>query len=258
MLKNNSGNILLETDGSQNIKIKYIRDNSGEAKAFEEDGNIYYYLYNAHGDVTSVTDSSGNTVATYNYDEFGNEAPGTSNQAQIYNPLRYSGANNAYYDSETGLYKMGARYYMPQVGRWLTRDTDKGDQQGPQSLNKYVYCENNPVNNSDPSGLHKTFVSHRHTWYGWCGTKWYFYKTRHEFNGVQHLIAKYRRMYFGVRWWGNVGGIAYNVFNDSINFKAASARIEDWRFLRRIKGYYVWKITRKDLYIDYSKWIARR
>ncbi len=105
-----------------------------------------------NGDVASLTDEQGNTVATYIYDEFGNLI---SSAGTIYNPLRYSGANNAYFDEETGLYKMGTRYYQPDIGRWLTRDSYRGDELNPQSQNRYVYVENNPVNNTDSTGLWK-------------------------------------------------------------------------------------------------------
>jgi hypothetical protein len=45
-----------------------------------------------------------------------------------------------------------ARMYNVNTGRFITMDTFEGDQQDPQSLHKYVYCANNPVNNIDPSG----------------------------------------------------------------------------------------------------------
>jgi len=142
----------------------YVRDNSGKAISMIQydygEGpsaigqRTYYFIYNGHGDVTALTDSSGNVVATYSYDEFGNST-GTGygvSGTEIYNPLRYSGANNAYYDTETSLYKMGARYYQPDVGRWLTRDSYKGEQEDPQSQNRYVYVKNNPLKYADPSG----------------------------------------------------------------------------------------------------------
>ena len=31
----------------------------------------YYYVYNGHGDVVALVDASGNTVASYSYDAFG-------------------------------------------------------------------------------------------------------------------------------------------------------------------------------------------
>ncbi|MFF3819282.1 polymorphic toxin-type HINT domain-containing protein [Streptomyces bluensis] len=55
-------------------------------------------------------------------------------------------------DTTTGLTHIGAREYDPAIGQFISVDplleTDK-----PQSLNGYSYAHNNPINNSDPSGL---------------------------------------------------------------------------------------------------------
>jgi hypothetical protein len=45
-----------------------------------------------------------------------------------------------------------ARWMNADSGRFWTMDTYQGNQQEPASLHKYLYCEANPVNNSDPSG----------------------------------------------------------------------------------------------------------
>lgn len=42
---------------------------------------------------------------------------------------------------------LGARFYNPVIGRFLQEDTYYGD-----GLNLYVYCVNNPVFYTDPSG----------------------------------------------------------------------------------------------------------
>lgn len=55
-------------------------------------------------------------------------------------------------DVSTGLYYYGARYYDPDTGRFLTRDTMKGSGESPQTLNKYIYCLNNPLRYIDPTG----------------------------------------------------------------------------------------------------------
>ncbi|AGB41141.1 RHS repeat-associated core domain protein [Halobacteroides halobius DSM 5150] len=65
------------------------------------------------------------------------------------NPHRYAGY---YYDESTGLYYLNARYYDAEIGRFITRDTFQGFEDNPQSLNKYAYCQGNPVMNVDPSG----------------------------------------------------------------------------------------------------------
>jgi len=54
------------------------------------------------------------------------------------------------YDGETALYHMGARYYDPQLGRWLSEDP-AGIAGG---LNLYAYAGNDPVNGRDPTGMH--------------------------------------------------------------------------------------------------------
>jgi RHS repeat-associated protein len=46
----------------------------------------------------------------------------------------------------------GARYYNPVIGRFITPDTYVQDPENPQTLNRYSYCGNNPVNRIDPSG----------------------------------------------------------------------------------------------------------
>jgi hypothetical protein len=48
--------------------------------------------------------------------------------------------------------KSNARLLNVDTGRFITMDTFEGDQQNPQSLHKYVYVEDNPVNMVDPSG----------------------------------------------------------------------------------------------------------
>lgn len=52
------------------------------------------------------------------------------------------------FDQETGLYHMGARYYDPTFGRWLSEDPN-GIAGG---LNLYEYAGNDPVNRLDPMG----------------------------------------------------------------------------------------------------------
>ena len=56
------------------------------------------------------------------------------------------------YDKETGLYYYRARYYNPQIGRFLQTDpVGYGD-----GMNSYRYCGNNPLSATDPSG--ETFI----------------------------------------------------------------------------------------------------
>lgn len=108
--------------------------------------NYSYYRKNAHGDVVSITDASANNVKTYRYDAFGVEKNIDESDT---NAFRYCGE---YFDSETGTIYLRARYYSPEIGRFISRDSYAGDATDPLSLNLYTYCHNNPILNFDPSG----------------------------------------------------------------------------------------------------------
>jgi RHS repeat-associated protein len=56
------------------------------------------------------------------------------------------------WDSTTGLYKMGDRYYDPTLGRFISPDSYIPDLTNPQDLNRYSYARNNPLKYSDPTG----------------------------------------------------------------------------------------------------------
>lgn len=52
----------------------------------------------------------------------------------------------------TGLYYLFARYMDPELGRSISIDPQMGRLSDPQSLNRYVYCVNNPLRFTDPTG----------------------------------------------------------------------------------------------------------
>ncbi|MHA1952113.1 MAG: RHS repeat-associated core domain-containing protein, partial [Candidatus Thorarchaeota archaeon] len=57
------------------------------------------------------------------------------------------------YDSSASMYYLRARWYDQQTGRFNRMDPFAGNTHDPQSLHKYLYVHNNPINNYDPSGL---------------------------------------------------------------------------------------------------------
>ena len=113
----------------------------GDTRHWHEKPTVtnYYYLYNGHGDVTQVVDQNGNIVNSYTYDEWGNIL---SKQEQMSNPLKYAGE---YYDEESGLYYLRARYYDPTIGRFISMNSYEGEITNPLSLNLYTYVENDPL-----------------------------------------------------------------------------------------------------------------
>lgn len=106
-----------------------------------------------HGNVVQLTDESGTVIRTYEYDSFGNEV---NPDGKDENPFRYCGE---YYAKETEEIYLRARYYQPEVGRFLTRDSYTGEEDEPLSLHLYTYCGNDSVNRIDPSGNVNIVVS---------------------------------------------------------------------------------------------------
>lgn len=95
--------------------------------------------------VVAVTDSSGTRVGEYEYDPYGENVSTTGTAVQF----RYAGQ---YLSTSLALYKMGARYYDPKIGRWT--QTDPLDQTGDlREGNRYTYVAGNPINSTDPTGL---------------------------------------------------------------------------------------------------------
>ena len=112
----------------------------------------YYYDKNPRGDVIGILDNSGNTVVKYTYDAYGNCTRGYTTNYDLANsnPIRY---RSYYYDEDTGLYYLNARYYNPEWRRFISPDdTAYLDIESANGLNLYAYCNNDPINYKDPSG----------------------------------------------------------------------------------------------------------
>jgi RHS repeat-associated protein len=106
--------------------------------------NRSYYLFDGLGSVVALTNASGSVTNSYTYDPFGVTTETKALLTKVFNPWRYTGQ---YQDVTTGLYKMGARYYQPELGRWTQPDPSGLD------AHSYVYAGSDPINNSDPTGL---------------------------------------------------------------------------------------------------------
>ena len=108
--------------------------------------DAFFYMYNAHADVTALLSTSGTIIATYYYDAFGNILEQTGSAG---NSILFAGYQ---YDAETGMYYLNARMYDPVTARFMQEDTYTGQNKDPLSLNLYTYCHNEPLMYSDPTG----------------------------------------------------------------------------------------------------------
>ncbi len=143
-----SGDKLVRMTCGDNI-LDFTYDANGAPLTLVTGGKVYYYLTNLQGDVISVESSDGTPVASYCYDAWGKILACDGALAEL-NPLRYRGY---VYDQETGFYYLQSRYYDPAVARFLNADSYVSTGNSVIGNNMYAYCDNNPVNRSDPSGL---------------------------------------------------------------------------------------------------------
>ena len=105
-------------------------------------------LYDGLGAVRQTTGSGSPAVQwSGSYQGYGMTS---SSSGSTGNPYRW-GAESGYRSDGFGptyaapLQKVGARYYDPEFGCFLTRDTELGQK-------PYAYCDSNPINCTDPSG----------------------------------------------------------------------------------------------------------
>lgn len=106
----------------------------------------YAYAYDGNGNVSALLDmTTGAKSASYDYDAFGETVTNEGHEALV-NPFRFS---TKYADIETGHLYYGYRYYAPDFGRWLSRDSIQ--ERGGVTL--YGFVENNGVNTLDYFGL---------------------------------------------------------------------------------------------------------
>lgn len=151
------GVILSQTDGTDTLYFQY--DNTGSPLGFIWNGTQYLYLTNQMGDVISITDAQGVELVQYEYDAWGKcVSTVTTHDDDIeiklanINPIRYRGY---YLDSETGYYYLQSRYYDHDICRFINADAPKYVQFQKDDYagkNSFVYCCNDPVNNTDPRG----------------------------------------------------------------------------------------------------------
>lgn len=109
-------------------------------------GERFFYHADMLGNITHLTDEKGNIEVSYGYDAFGAVK---SQGSQIANPFLFTGRE---YERSIGLYFFRARYYDPNLGRFLSVDPEPGYLTDPLSLNPYQYAFNNPLRFVDPLG----------------------------------------------------------------------------------------------------------
>jgi len=105
---------------------------------------VTYYYTSPQGTVLATADSAGNILTSADYRPYGGQALGTPEDGP-----GYTGHVN---DADSGLVYMQARYYDPEVGRFLSTDPASGAAGSVLAFSRFTYANNNPVMNVDPDG----------------------------------------------------------------------------------------------------------
>jgi len=138
----NDGADIVQEVGGGAVGATYLRGLNVDEPFVRQSSEPEFYHTDALGSVLALSNSSGVTATSYTYEPFGkNSSSGAST-----NPFQFTGREN----DGTGLYYYRARYYNPQLGRFLNEDPLRF---GGGDVNLFAYVNNNPINLTDPSGL---------------------------------------------------------------------------------------------------------
>lgn len=129
------------------VATKYVY---GHGLIGEEVGNTFKtYHFDCRGSTVAITDASGNITDTFAYDTYGKMISRTGTSQIIFG---YNGRDGVVTDGN-GLIYMRARYYAPDMRRFINADIVPGEISNAVTLNRFAYANGNPVSLVDPFGL---------------------------------------------------------------------------------------------------------
>ena len=135
-------NVIYEKNITTGQSASYIYGPTGRVAKNIDELTDYYHTDHL-GSTRLITDESGSIVTEVKYEPFGDSTLTGKEDNHL-----YTGKEK----DSTGLYYYGARYYDPQIGRFISRDPRFGRLGNPQTLNRYVYVLNNPLKYRDSTG----------------------------------------------------------------------------------------------------------
>ncbi len=159
--RNIAGNTIAETDGSGSTTNSSYNEYiffAGRriAQSNPSSGSVYYYFVDHLGSTRVVTRATGTACYEVDYLPYGNENTPSGFSNTCSTRYRFTGYER---DLETAAGTSSgndyafARYYNSRLGRFMSGDPLAGNIADPQTINKYTYVRNNPLNSTDPTGL---------------------------------------------------------------------------------------------------------
>ncbi|MBA7510736.1 hypothetical protein ES705_02723 [subsurface metagenome] len=136
--------VLAEHNNAGALLVAYLHGDDLISQS--RNGVKNYYHYDGLGSTRLLTDVSASITNRYIYYAFGEILYALT---PVPNAYMFTGEQ---FDPNLGFYYLRARLYNPAIGRFLTTDPFQGSIYDPMSLHKYLYCNANPINHTDPSG----------------------------------------------------------------------------------------------------------
>ncbi|HUY86577.1 MAG TPA: RHS repeat-associated core domain-containing protein [Acidimicrobiales bacterium] len=144
-------------------------------------------------------------------------------------PMHFTGKER---DSESGLDNFGARYDSSQYGRFMSPDPTGGHLFDPQTLNKYAYVRNNPINFTDPTGLdlkeqcsEESDTCHKEHWY-----------SRQRYVGTYDQNHHFQTTHFQTDQNGNLEGHQVNFDSSGVHIDGNRAQFIAGTPATRVNG----------------------
>lgn len=138
-----------ERNGTGALTGDYHYGPNGEPQALDTTASSFYFLHNRQDSVTSVRDLTGTQTYRYTYSTWGTPTGTAGAGTKQQSPFGFNGAVKDGVLS-TRL-QLPARSYDTKSGRFTSPDP-RPDTATPTNSSTYAYSNNDPVNQSDPSG----------------------------------------------------------------------------------------------------------
>lgn len=140
--------LLYKFDGTQHDLYIYLGEHTiAHTTIKASNANTTYLHDNLLGSPLNATDATGTSLWQQEYQPYGTEL--NDNPAIESSHIGFTGKPH---DKDTGLSYYGARYYNPQLGRFMSPDSRQMVDTMPITFNKYDYANNNPYTYKDPDG----------------------------------------------------------------------------------------------------------
>jgi RHS repeat-associated protein len=141
---------MLAVDVTQNLDSGVVLPNSRQLSGKPKPSERAYFLHNDLGSPIRLVDESGKSKAVYSYDAFGRPIMAATPMGMGGKKTPGAGSNifsyTGYQHDSSGLMFAQARYYLPEMGRFMSEDPSKDGE------NWYIRCINNPINYLDSDG----------------------------------------------------------------------------------------------------------